>query len=159
MSSCIFFKIKQVIRIHDFLIQKSGGCAGIRDIGIIESALAHIQNDCYYPEFEDKLTHLVFFVNKSHAFNDGNKRTSVALGAYLLEVNGIEYCIDNFITEMENIAVHIANNLIDKSLLKDIIYSIINEDFFSEELKLKITDAIQPKDIGNEVDKSLDNKW
>ena len=105
MSTYIYFDIEHTIRTHDFIIENSGGNSGIIEIGKIESVLEHIQNDLYYPEFEDKLTHLVFSVNKFHAFSDGNKRTSIALGAYLLEVNGIEYCIDKFIREMENIAV------------------------------------------------------
>ncbi|MCI2230522.1 type II toxin-antitoxin system death-on-curing family toxin [Polaribacter sp. MSW13] len=142
METYIYFDIQHAIRTHDFIIENSGGNLGIIEIGKIESVLEHIQNDLYYPEFEEKLTHLVFAVNKFHAFNDGNKRTSIALGAYLLEVNGIEYCIDKFIIEMENIAVHVADNKIDKQLLQEIISSILIEDYFNEELKLKIIDAL-----------------
>jgi len=134
--------IKYAIRTHDFIIENSGGNSGIIEIGKVESVLEHIQNDLYYPEFEDKLTHLVFSVNKFHAFSDGNKRTSIALGAYLLEINGIEYCIDKFIIEMENIAVYVADNKISKDLLREIIWSILIEDTFNEELKLKIIDAL-----------------
>jgi death-on-curing protein len=137
-----YFDIQHAIRTHDFIIEKSGGKTGTVDIGKINSVLDHIQNDLYYPEFEDKITHLVFSVNKFHAFNDGNKRTSIALGAYLLEVNGIEYCIDKFIIDMENIAVYVADNKIDKELLKEIISSILIEDDYNEELKLKIIDAL-----------------
>jgi len=142
METYIYFDIEHAIRTHDFIIDNSGGNSGIIEIGKIESVLEHIQNDLYYPEFEEKLTHLVFSVNKFHAFNDGNKRTSIALGAYLLEVNGIEYCIDKFIIEMENIAVYVADNKIDKDLLQEIISSILIDDDFSEELKLKIIDAL-----------------
>ncbi len=142
METYIYFDIEHAIRTHDFIIENSGGNSGIIEIGKIESVLEHIQNDLYYPEFEEKLTHLVFSVNKFHAFNDGNKRTSIALGAYLLEVNGIEYCIDKFIIEMENIAVYVADNKIDKELLQEIISSILIEDDFNEELKLKIIDAL-----------------
>lgn len=138
----IYFDIQHAIRTHDFIIENSGGNSGIIELGKIESVLEHIQNDFYYPEFEDKLTHLVFSVNKFHAFNDGNKRTSIALGAYLLEVNGIEYCIDKFIIEMENIAVYVADNKINKELLHEIISSILTEDNFNEELKLKIIEAL-----------------
>jgi len=42
---------------------------------------------------------------------------------------------------MENISVHVADNRIDKDLLYVIIYSVINEDDFSEELRLKIIEA------------------
>ena len=123
-------------------IENSGGIPGIIETGKIESVLEHIQNDLYYPEFEDKLTHLVFSVNKFHAFNDGNKRTSIALGAYLLEVNGVEYCVDKFMIEMENVAVYVADNKIGKKLLHEIICSIIAEDDFNEGLKLKIIEAL-----------------
>ena len=43
---------------------------------------------------------------------------------------------------MENIAVYVADNKIDKELLHEIIYSILIEDDFNEELKLKIIDAL-----------------
>jgi death-on-curing protein len=142
MDTYIYFDAEHAIRKHDFIIENSGGQSGIIEIGRIESILEHIQNDLFYPEFEDKITHLVFSVNKFHAFNDGNKRTSIALGAYLLEVNGIEYCIEKFIIEMENISVYVADNKISKELLREIISSILIEDDFNEVLKLKIIDAL-----------------
>ena len=137
-----YFNTEYAIKKHDFIINESGGSHGTNDIGLLESVLGHIQNDSYYPGFETKLTHLVFSVNKNHAFSDGNKRSSIALGAYFLEINGLDYCVDKFIIEMENIAFHVADNRIDKDLLFEIIYSIINEDDFSEELKIKIIEAI-----------------
>lgn len=142
MSTYIYFDSNHTIRTHDFIIDKSGGSKGIIEIGKIDSVLEHIQNDLYYPEFEDKLTHLVFSVNKLHAFKDGNKRTSIALGAYFLEINGVEYCINKFIIEMENIAVYVADNKISKELLHEIICSILTENDYSEELKLKIIDTL-----------------
>lgn len=142
METYVYFDIEHAIRTHSFIIENSGGIPGIIETGKIESVLEHIQNDLYYPEFEDKLTHLVFSVNKFHAFNDGNKRTSIALGAYLLEVNGVEYCVDKFMIEMENVAVYVADNKIGKKLLHEIICSIIVEDDFNEGLKLKIIEAL-----------------
>lgn len=141
-----YFDIAHAIETHDFIINESGGSHGLKDIGLLEGVLEHIQNDLYYPEFELKITHLVFSINKFHAFSDGNKRSSIALGAYFLELNGLEYCVDRFIIEMENISVHVADNRIDKDLLYEIIYSIINEDDFSEELRLKIIDAINQEE-------------
>lgn len=143
MSSFLYFNIEHTIRTHDYIIEKSGGKKGVLDTGKIESVLEHIQNDIYYPELEDKITHLVYSVNKLHAFNDGNKRTSIALGAYFLEINGIDYCIDKFIIDMENYAVYVADNLIGKNLLQEIITSILLEEEFNEELKLKIIDALK----------------
>lgn len=137
-----YFTLEYAIKTHDFIIEQSGGAQGVKDIGLLASVLDHIQNDWYYPEFETKLTHLVYSVNKNHAFSDGNKRSSIALGAYFLELNGLDYCVDKFIIEMENIAVHVADNRIDKDLLQEIICSILFEDEYSEALKLKIIEAL-----------------
>lgn len=92
-----YFDANHAIGIHDWIIEQSGGLAGVYPDGFgkIESTLEHIQNDTYYPSFEDKLTHLVYSINKSHAFCDGNKRSSLALGAYFLELNGYDYCLKN----------------------------------------------------------------
>ena len=139
----IYFGIDYAVKVHDTILEKSGGMSGTLDLGRLDSVLHHIQNDDYYPAFEEKLTHLVFAVNKGHCFADGNKRTSIALGAFFLEVNGLDVFVSKFIIEMENIAVHVADNRIDKNLLSEIIYSLINEDDYSEELKLKIIHAIE----------------
>ena len=139
-----YFDIYYAIKAHDWLIDNSGGLTGINNLGLLESPLAHIQNDDYYPEFEDKLTHLVFSVNKSHAFMDGNRRSSITLGCYFLELNGYDYVVKKFVLEMENIAVWVAEGLISKNLLGEIVKSIIYEDDYSESLKLKIFLAVQP---------------
>ncbi len=138
-----YFDAIHAVAVHDWIIEHSGGLAGIKDIGQIESPLEHIQNDFYYPELEDKLTHLVFSINKNHAFNDGNKRSSLALGAYFLELNGFDYLVQHFVLEMENIVVWVADNVIDKNLLQQIISSIIYEDGYSEALKLAMFEVIQ----------------
>jgi len=144
----IYFTAEYAIKIHDKIIAISGGKSGIKDYGNIDSPLSHIQNDDYYPSFEEKLTHLVFAIIKFHAFNDGNKRTSIALGAFLLEVNGLDGFADKFIIEMENIAVAVADNIIGKELLLEIITSIINETVYNEELQLRIIHALsQIKDV------------
>jgi death-on-curing protein len=137
-----YFDIAHAIEVHDWIIENSGGRAGILEIGSLESALEHIQNDMYYPTLEEKLTHLVFAINKFHAFNDGNKRSSIALGAYFLELNGYDYCVKQFVTEMENISVWVAENRINKDLLGDIITSIIIDDEYPEALKLRIYEAV-----------------
>ena len=136
--------IYYAIKAHDWLIDNSGGLTGINNLGLLESPLAHIQNDDYYLEFEDKLTHLVFSVNKSHAFMDGNKRSSITLGCYFLELNGYGYVVKKFVLEMENLAVWVAKGLISKNLLGEIVKSIIYEDDYGESLKLKIFLAVQP---------------
>lgn len=105
--------------------------------------MGHIENDVYYPEMADKLAHLVFSIIKHHPFNDGNKRSSIGLGAYFLELNGYDYVVTRFVHEMENIAVYVAENAVSKDLLREIVASILYEDEFSEDLKLALISAIE----------------
>ena len=93
----LYFTAGYAIKTHDKIIEISGGASGIKDLGNLESPLEHIQNDDYYPDFEDKITHLVFSINKNHAFTDGNKRSSIALGAFFLELNGLDIMVSKFI--------------------------------------------------------------
>ncbi|CAH1525975.1 Death-on-curing protein [Vibrio owensii] len=138
-----YFDVEHAVITHDWIIDNSGGLSGTKNIGQLESVLEHIQNDLYYPSLEEKLTHLVFSINKFHAFNDGNKRSSLVLGAYFLELNGYDYCLKKFVLEMENIVVWVAENKIEKELLQEIITSIIMDDDYSEALKLKIVTATE----------------
>lgn len=138
----LYFDVEFAVEIHDKIIEISGGRKGINDIGLASSVLDFIQDDLYYPTFEEKLTHLVYGINKNHAFNDGNKRSSIAVGVYFMRINGYEYGEKRFIYEMENIAVSVADNIISKNLLQKIITSLLFEIEYSEELKLEIFEAL-----------------
>ncbi|MBK7880977.1 MAG: type II toxin-antitoxin system death-on-curing family toxin [Saprospiraceae bacterium] len=142
-----YFDTAHAIAVHDVIINQSGGILGILNINLLESVIELVQNDLYYPEIEHKITHLFFSINKNHSFQDGNKRASIALSAYFLEINNCSFRVERFIAEMENIAVDVADNRIDKDLLFEIINSIIYEEDYSEELKLKI---IYAKGFNNE---------
>tara|TARA_R110002049_G_scaffold290607_3_gene474072 strand:+ start:2389 stop:2835 length:447 start_codon:yes stop_codon:yes gene_type:complete len=141
--SYLYFDNLHAIREHDYIIEHSGGLAGIKNEGYLEATLEFVQNDLYYPTIEEKATYLLYALNKNHAFNDGNKRTSVALTAYFFELNGLDFIVSNFFRGIENIVVDVADNIIDRDLLFEIVYSFIYEDDFSDELKLKIISAKQ----------------
>lgn len=138
-----YVSIEEVIKIHLKTVEVSGGGAtGQREIGILDGVLNHIQNDDYYPTFEEKLTHLFFSANKFHCFEDGNKRIAIALGAHFLLINGYTFIVPKFIREMENISYHVAANRIDKTLLKEIISEILYLDEMTESTKLRIFNSI-----------------
>ncbi|AOG22183.1 fic/DOC family protein [Acidovorax sp. RAC01] len=73
----LYFDVAHALRTQAWIIEHSGGLGGVKNVEHLESVLGHIQNDWYYPEMADKLTHLVYSVNKNHPFNDGNKRSSI----------------------------------------------------------------------------------
>ena len=141
--SLIYLTLDQAIAIHRKTVELSGGgTTGHLDLGKLESVLLHIQNDDYYPTFEDKLAHLFFCSCKFHCFQDGNKRIAISLCAQLLLFNGYLYCAERFIREMENISYHVAAGHIDKELLREIIVAVLNDEMDDEVLKLKILKAI-----------------
>lgn len=138
----LYFDAQHAVAVHDWIIENTGGMAGIKDLGQLDSVLQHIQNDDYYPTFDAKLVHLIFGINKFHAFNDGNKRSSLTLGAYFLTLNGYDYCVSQFMLQMENIVVSLAEGSISKDLLHRVTISLIEEDDFSDELKLELAHAM-----------------
>ncbi|WP_373780363.1 type II toxin-antitoxin system death-on-curing family toxin [Glaesserella sp.] len=141
----LYFDVAHSVKMHDWIIEKSGGLAGTYPDGEgkLHSVLEHIQNDDYYPTFEDKLVHLIYSINKLHVFLDGNKRASLVLGAYFLELNGYDYCVKEFTLKMENIVVWLAESKIPKDLLHKLICSILNnEEDYDEALKYELWCAI-----------------
>jgi len=151
----IYISDEQAEHTHRKTIEFSGGGdLSVLNIGYLFSALELIRNDDYYPTFEDKLVHLIWSINRNHAYSDGNKRLSITLGVQFLSLNGYLFCIERFLHEMENISYHLAAGHIEKEFLTEIIHSFLeNEEDFSEELKLKLLLAIEDQEIGfNEND-------
>lgn len=146
----IYISKEQAIEIHKKTIEYSGGGNyGILNIGFLYSALEHIQNDDYYPTFEEKLVHLIWSINRNHSFSDGNKRLSITLGAQFLLLNGYMFCVKRFMIEMENISYHLAAGRIEKDLLHKLVHSFLEgEDDFNEELKLEYLLASADGNIG-----------
>ncbi|MDO8354866.1 MAG: Fic family protein [Nitrospirota bacterium] len=139
----IYLALDQAIETHRKTVEVSGGGAlGHLELGTLDSVLQNIQNDDYYPSFEEKLTHLFFSACKFHCFQDGNKRIAITLCAQMLLLNGYLYCAGSFIREMENISYHVAAGNIDKDLLLEVIIAHLQEDSENEALKLKILHAI-----------------
>jgi death-on-curing protein len=143
----VYITLEQAVETHRKTVEVSGGGAlGAMNLGPLGSVLEHIQNDLYYPEFEDKLTYLFFSANKFHCFQDGNKRIAISLGTQFLLLNGYVFVASRFMREMENISYHVAAGRIDKVLLKEIISAVIEDGTDDEELKMKIFHAISQGD-------------
>ena len=157
----LYFDLNHAVKEHDYIIDKSGGRHGYKDLGLIDSVLHHMANDFYYPEINDKVHFLCYSIIKNHAFVDGNKRSAIVLTSYFLEINGLGYCINRFIREMENYAVYVAANFISQDLLHSIISSIIYDNDYNEELKVSIADALsnqlpeQDEQYENDIDNLL----
>ena len=82
-----YFEVSDILKIHNKVLKLSGGLKGYKDKLGLKKVCDFVQNDLYYPEFLDKLEYIIFSISKNHFFNDGNKRTSIAVGAYFLIEN------------------------------------------------------------------------
>lgn len=120
-----------------------GGSAGELDTAKLDSVLAHIQNDDYYPEFADKLTHLFFCVCKFHCFVDGNKRMAITLSAQFLLVNGRLAAAKTYFRDTENISYYVAAGAISKDLLRDYLAALLSGGADDEALKLRLLHAME----------------
>ena len=78
---------------HDMELAAHGGSSGIRDAGMLESALMRPRNLWVYAETPPSLTRLAaayaFGISSNHAFVDGNKRTALVVSFVFLDTNGI----------------------------------------------------------------------
>jgi len=82
----------QVLFIHSRLIDETGGMHVIRDLGLLESAVARPQavfsKEELYPTIFHKAAALAESLVKNHPFIDGNKRTAITATALFLQING-----------------------------------------------------------------------
>ena len=86
--------VKQVIKLHTQVVMATGGSDGIRDMGLLESAVnAPFQSFGgydVYPTIYEKAARLGFGLAQNHAFIDGNKRIAAHALMAFLELNNIE---------------------------------------------------------------------
>ena len=79
--------VNEALGAHDFILDRYGGLAGIRDLGAIESAIARPYCG-YYRRIEQKGAALVHSLTLNHGFVDGNKRTAIVMLGILLFRSG-----------------------------------------------------------------------
>lgn len=94
MKKIKYVSLEEVLAIHDDLIEQYGGSFGVRDLGLIQSAIARPQAtfggyDLYKTVF-DKVAAFFHSLIFNHAFADGNKRTAITTAARFLYINGYE---------------------------------------------------------------------
>jgi death-on-curing protein len=87
MPSRIYPTVAETIETHRLLIEEFGGLDGIRDRGLLESAVLRAQNG-YYGNLIEEAAVLMESLANNHAFLDGNKRVSFVMTDAMLRANG-----------------------------------------------------------------------
>ncbi len=89
----IKFSKEKVLLLHKLIAEETGGSIGVRDEGLLESALemafSSFDGEELYPTKEEKGARLGYNLISNHAFVDGNKRIGMYVMLTFLEVNGI----------------------------------------------------------------------
>ncbi|HWC15548.1 MAG TPA: type II toxin-antitoxin system death-on-curing family toxin [Terriglobales bacterium] len=82
-----YLTLEDILTIHDELVQRFGGTAGVRDLNALNSALGRPQSG-YYADVIEEAAALFESIAQNHPFVDGNKRTAITATAVFLRLNG-----------------------------------------------------------------------
>jgi death-on-curing protein len=116
----IFLDFDRIEEIHQASLEAYGGSQGIRDKGLIESALGSAMNTFHYAngDFSDIAATYAFHLAQAQAFIDGNKRTGIGAALLFLRANGIRKVPSDL--ELYDAMIAIAERRMDKPGLADL---------------------------------------
>ena len=124
-----YLTLNETLELHRRIIEQSGGLAGIRDLGALESALAQpgmtFGGMELYPTLTDKASALAYSLINNHPFTDGNKRVGHAALEIFLVLNGYE--IEANVDEQERIILGVASGDIQRTEFKRWLDSCITK--------------------------------
>lgn len=105
-----YLSLREILTLHERIAASSGGGIGVRDLGLLESAIAQprqsFDGEDLYPSIIDKAVALGFSLISNHPFIDGNKRVGHAALEVFLVLNGYE--IDASVDEQERVILAVA---------------------------------------------------
>ena len=94
MKEPVWIDERDTLALHDRLLALYGGAVGLRDDGLLKSALARPQQHFAYgesPDIVDMAAAYTWGIVRNHPFLDGNKRTGFVVGVLFLELNGYRF--------------------------------------------------------------------
>jgi len=90
----LWIEERDVLAIHDRLLALHGGATGLRDLGLLQSALARPPQHYAYADKSDVVEMAALYtagIVRNHPFVDGNKRTGFVIGILFLELHGFDF--------------------------------------------------------------------
>jgi len=118
-----FLNTEAVLDIHTRQIDRFGGTTGLRDQGLLESALAQPQatfgGEFLHPTLVEQAAAYLYHLAKNHPFVDGNKRTAFAVMVTFLRVNGQRLTLTN--DDAYDLVMQVAQGQLDKPAIAGIL--------------------------------------
>jgi death on curing protein len=118
-----FLTLAEVLILHEDQVQRFGGSSGVRDLGLLESALgqpaATFGGEFLHPTIADQAAAYLYHIAKNHPFVDGNKRTAFSVMDAFLRVNGSRLPLDN--EQTYELVIQVAQSDISKEELTEFL--------------------------------------
>jgi len=115
-DSCFHLNVEIVQEIHTEAIARFGGLDGVREIALLESAvaapLASFGGKSPYRDLAEVAAAYLYYLCRNHPFVDGNKRTALGVCIVFLRLNGVEPKVDG--PEWEELVLAIAAGALDR---------------------------------------------
>ncbi|HEV8519492.1 MAG TPA: type II toxin-antitoxin system death-on-curing family toxin [Burkholderiales bacterium] len=115
-DSCIHLTIDDVKEIHDLVIAEFGGSRGVRDEGLLHSAVAAAQatvgGESPFADLTEVAAAYLFYLCRNHSFIDGNKRTAMTAAIVFLRLNSVGVVPDS--DKWEALILDVAASRVDR---------------------------------------------
>lgn len=125
-----FLSLDAVLRIHARQIARFGGTAGVRDLGLLSSALAQPQatfaGELLHPTIPEQAAAYLYHLAINHPFVDGNKRTAFAVMDTFLRLNGCS--LDSSNDQAYEMVIRVVQGNFDKAALSQFLASVIRSE-------------------------------
>ena len=115
-DNCVHLTVDIVKEIHDAVLKEFGGSGGIRDEGLLHSAVAAPQatfgGESPFADLAEVAAAYLFYICRNHAFIDGNKRTAMTAAIVFLRLNSVEPAPDS--DKWEALVLDVAGSSLDR---------------------------------------------
>jgi death-on-curing protein len=125
MTTPFFLDIEHVLKMHNSLIENYGGLNGIRDVGLLQSAISVPQatygGEYLHVDIYEMAAAYLYHIVQNHPFVDGNKRAGTASAIVFLAINDIE--INNDEERLVDLTLSVATGKTGKAEIADFFRS------------------------------------
>ena len=126
-NDCIHLTTADVQEIHAQVIAAHGGLVGVRDHGLLESAIAAPQATAFgvspFADLIEVAAAYLFYLCRNHPFNDGNKRVAMATSIVFLRLNAMTPAPDS--DAWESLILDVASSKLDRLQTTERLRSLV----------------------------------
>lgn len=116
MNEPLFLTLDEVLQLHAYQVEHFGGDPEVRDLGLLESAIAQpgagVDRGFLHEDLASMAAAYLYHIVQNHAFADGNKRTGAHAAIAFLEMNNVE--VDYPVDDMERLTLGVAKGEVPK---------------------------------------------